>query len=190
MRVKDKSKRLAIIDQTLNLVNESGIAGIKMATIAKRVNISVSTLYVYYENKEKLIQGVHDDVIKELSKRSREAIKQDLPFKLKLKSFWLFWIQLMIDQNKSFSFLTQLKQSPYSHFCNQETRQFNRTVAFELFNNGKHEGVIKDIDNDMISYIMEAMLLKAVTLISQQKLSLNQKEMDMWYSFFWDAIKS
>lgn len=188
--MKDENKRLSIIDKTLNIVHENGIAGLKMANLAKRVDISASTLYVYYDNKEKLISGVHGEVVQRLSSLSREAIKPHLPYKLKLKSLWLFWIQLMIDNSKEFNFLNLLKQSSYSHLCSEETRQFNRAVAFEMFDLGKSEGLIKEIDNEALSAIMEALLLKTVMLISQKKISIDQKDMDMWYSFFWDAIKS
>jgi AcrR family transcriptional regulator len=189
MRTKDEYKRLAIVEETLGIVHTSGIAGIKMASIAKRVGISVSTLYVYYDSKEKLIIGVHKEVIQRLSSLSREAIQQDVSYKLQLKSFWLFWVQLMIENTKEFSFLSQLKQSPYSTLCSHESRQINRKVAFEMFDAGKKEGLLKEIDNETLSYIMEALLLKTVGLLSQKEITMNQKEMDLWYSFFWDAIR-
>ena len=190
MRVKDESKRLSILENTVDIVYEKGFAGLNMAGLAKRVGISVSTLYVYYKSKEELVYGIQRELVEKLSGLSRDAIKPDLPYKLKLKSLWLFWIKLMVSNNREFSFLSQLKQSPYNDVCKAEIRQINRAVAFELFDMGKREGLIKELDNEALGAIMEALMLKTVMLISEGKVNLNEREMNTWFSFFWDAVKN
>ena len=189
MRVKDEAKRIAIIDKTIDIVYEKGFAGIKMANLAKQVGISASTLYVYYSSKEELIGKIHEELIKKFASQSRKAIKQDLPFKLKLKSLWMYGIHLMINNNREFSFFKQLKQSPYAYLITEETRSLNLELTFELFDQGKKEDLIKNIDNDILAEIMKAILSHTVSLIAGNKINLIDEEMDLWYNFFWDAIK-
>ncbi|MDR1409712.1 MAG: TetR/AcrR family transcriptional regulator [Oscillospiraceae bacterium] len=52
MRVKDFSKKDAIFEATINLLNEIGFANISMSKIGKAAGVSSSTIYVYFENKE------------------------------------------------------------------------------------------------------------------------------------------
>jgi AcrR family transcriptional regulator len=189
MRVKDEAKRLAIIEKTIDIVYEKGIAGIKMASLAKQVGISASTLYVYYSSKEELIGMIHKELIMKFARQSRKAINTDLPFELKLKSLWMYGIDLMINNNKEFNFFKQIKQSPYAHLMTAETRNINLELAFELFNQGKEEGLIKEMDNDILIEVMRAMLSHTVALIAGKKVKLDNDEMDIWYNFFWDAVK-
>lgn len=189
MRIKDDLKRKAIIESTLDIVYEKGFAGIKMSKLAKQVGISVSTLYVYFSSKEDLISKIHNEIINKASTQSRKLINPDLSIELRLKSLWLYWINYAVNNRKEFSFFKQLKQSPYSYLFTSETKQINQEIALKLFDLGKKEGIIKDIDNEKLIEAMKALVMKTVQLITMQKIELNEKEMNLWYSFFWNAIK-
>ena len=106
MRIKDENKRIAIIEETLNLVYKEGFASLKMSVLAKRVGLSVSTLYVYFNSKEDLIEKTYQELIVRFSKQTRGAINDDLPFNLKLKSIWVYWINYILSNTKEFSFLS------------------------------------------------------------------------------------
>lgn len=190
MRLKDETKRLSIIEQTLNIVYEDGIAGLKMVKLAKRVGISVSTLYIYYSNKEDLVTSIHKELLSKFAMESRKAIDEDLPFKLKLKSLWLFWINMFIENSKQINFFRQIKQSPYGKKLLGETKDINQKLTIELLEVGKSEGLIKDIDNEYLIEIMKALFKHFVELISLQKIKLNEQEINTWFGFYWDAIKA
>lgn len=189
MRIKDDFKRKAIIESTIDIVYEKGFAGIKMSKLAKQVGISVSTLYVYFKSKEDLVLGVYKEITSNISKQSNSVIDPGLSIKLRLKSLWLFWINYAVQNSKEYSFFKQLKQSPYSYLITSETKQVNQQIALNLLALGKKEGVIKAIDSYKLLEIMHAIVMKVVELLIIQKIELNKKEMDTWYSFFWDAIK-
>ena len=55
MRYKDELKQEAIIQATINLVNEIGFAASSVAKIARVAEVSPATIYIYYENKEDLL---------------------------------------------------------------------------------------------------------------------------------------
>ena len=189
MRIKDENKRIAIIEETLNLVYKEGFASLKMSVLAKRVGLSVSTLYVYFNSKEDLIEKTYQELIVRFSKQTRGAINDDLPFNLKLKSIWVYWINYILSNTKEFSFFKQLKQSPYGKIHSVEAMQLNNKIVFELFEIGKKEGILKDLPNEQLAEVMKAMLRHVVSLISMRKMNLNQEEIDLWYSLMWDAIK-
>jgi len=113
VRIKDDLKREAIIQKTLAIVNEQGIAGVKMADLAKSVGVSVSTLYVYFKNKEDLIITISVELFSKISEMSTKDISDNLPYKLKLKSLWLYWVNYSINHTLETNFMHQVKQSPY-----------------------------------------------------------------------------
>ena len=190
MKVKDPLKQQAIIEKTIDLVFEKGFAGVKMADLAKRVGISVSTLYVYHKNKEELIVSVYKELISIQTKQSEKNIPKDLPYKLKLKSLWLYWIDFSINHGKEMSYLNQIKQSPYYNLVPTEVKEIGYSVGFELFDLGKKEGLLKDVENHIIVTIFGTLLVATVKLILDKKLQLNEKDSDLMFSFLWDSIKS
>lgn len=190
MRTKDETKRLAIVENTLDIVFEKGFAGIKMAGLAKDVGISPSTLYVYYKSKEELIISVFKELIKNKTVQSEKDIAKDLPFKLKLKTLWLYWVNVSINQSKEMSYINQIKQSPYYDLVPNDVKDIGYSVGFELFDLGKREGLIKNVDNVILVSIMSALLIQTVTMITNKKMTLNKKNSDLMFSFLWDAIKA
>ncbi|SEK45153.1 transcriptional regulator, TetR family [Aquimarina amphilecti] len=190
MRVKDETKRLAIIANTLDIVFEKGFAGVKMSTLAKKVGISVSTLYVYYKNKEDLIGSIATEIIQRQTKNSVQEITEDLPFKLKLKTMWLYWINFSINHSKEMNFITMVKKSPYYDNVPKSVKDTKSRLGIDLFELGKKEGLIRDVDNETLEAVTAAILLETVNLILNKRLGLNEKDMDMMFSFAWNAIKS
>lgn len=190
MRIKDDSKRQAIIEKTIAIVFEKGFAGVKMADLAKRVGISVSTLYVYYKNKDDLIVSISGELIKKVSETSNKEITDDLPYKLKMKALWLYWINYSINHTKEMSFINQVKQSPYYEKIPQEILEAKHKIGIDLFELGKKEGLIKNMDNEILASIIGALLGETVKLILDKKIKMNATDTDKMFSFVWDAIKS
>lgn len=190
MRIKDDLKREAIIQKTLAIVNEQGIAGVKMANLSKSVGVSVSTLYVYFKNKEDLIITISVELFSKISEMSTKDISDNLPYKLKLKSLWLYWVNYSINHTLESNFMHQVKQSPYYQKIPASVLEAKHKIGKDLFELGKKEGLIKNIDDDILVTTIGAVLNSYVQLIHTKKLQLNQKNNDIMFSMVWDAIKS
>ncbi len=190
MKLKDESKRAAIVSKTIDIVFDQGFAGVKMAGLARLVGVSPSTLYVYYKNKEDLIVSITSKLIKNVSINSNNEIKEGLPFKLRLKAVWLYWLDFSINHSKEMSFLQQVKQSPYYSLVPSEIKDEKAQMANSLLDLGKKEGLIKNIDNDVLSAVIGSMMGETSKLILSKKLKLNKTDNDMMFSLIWDAIKS
>ena len=190
MKLKDQDKKEAIYAETLNIVFSKGIAGIKMADLAKRVGISPSTLYVYHKNKEELIVSLFTDLIKEQTNIFRSHLDADIPYKLKLKKLWLQWLQFSIDNHKEMNFLKQFKRSPYMDKVPEAVKADKHKLSEDLLNEGKTQLVIKNVPNKILEGIVEANMLQTTTMIMEKQISLAEKDTDMMFSFLWDAIKA
>lgn len=190
MKLKDDTKRLAIIDQTIDIVFDKGFSGIKMAGLARKVGISPSTIYVYFKNKEDLIVSISSEIIKNASEMSHKEVKESLPYKLKLKAIWLYWLNFGVNHNKEMSFLHQVKQSPYYDLIPKEIKEEKVRLSNDLLSLGKKEGLIKGLDNNILSAVIAAIMSENINLVLNGELELNQKDIDLMFSLLWDAIKS
>ena len=190
MKLKDESKKQAILEKTIDIVFEKGFAGVKMAELARMVGISPSTLYVYYKNKEDLIISISTELIKNVSQSSNKVVKDDLPYKLTLKAVWLYWLNFGVNNSKEMSFLQQLKQSPYYKLIPREIKDEKAKLINDLLELGKKEGLIKKVNNEVLSAVIGSIMGETVKLILTKNIKLNEKDNDLMFSFVWDAIKS
>jgi hypothetical protein len=56
---KSKEKRAALLQATLQLINQGGIQEASMAKVAKLANVSPGTIYLYFENKQDLVNQLY-----------------------------------------------------------------------------------------------------------------------------------
>lgn len=189
MKLKDGAKKEAIVEKTLDIVYQKGFSGVKMAELARLVGISPSTLYVYYKSKEDLIVSICSELINKGSENSEREIQKDLPYKLKLKTLWLFWVSFSINNAKEMSFLMQVKQSPYYDKLSDAVKENKYKLGFELIDLGKKEALIKNLDSEIIAAIMTAILSETVKLIINKTIKFDEEDLNMMFLTFWDAIK-
>ncbi len=190
MKVKDENKRTRIIEKSMDIVYTSGIAGVKMAQLAKMVGISPSTLYVYFKSKEELLASIYSELMVQDLDMTHIQSDLELPYKLKMKKLWLQWVNYAINNAKEMNFITQYKQSPYYDKLPEEIKMKNKKIAFELFDEGIKQGLIKDLDMTILSAVMMGMLDQTVQLVLLKKIKFNQENSDLMFSLTWDAIKS
>ncbi|QDO94967.1 TetR/AcrR family transcriptional regulator [Formosa sediminum] len=190
MKQKDEFKREAIINVTIDMVYTNGFAGVKMAQIAKKVDISPSTLYVYFKSKNDLISSIATDLLKKITQTSQNQMHSDLPFKLKFKAIWLFYVNFEINNRKEMSFINQVKQSPYYKMIPLEIRNLKSSLVLDLLDEGKRQGLIKNLDNSILAALLSAFLTETVKLIDSKTLQLNEAETNTMFLLAWDAIKN
>ena len=66
MKPNDDKKIDQIYKAMLRLVEAKGLAGITMSEIAKEANIATGTLYIYFKNKNELINALFTDMQKQV----------------------------------------------------------------------------------------------------------------------------
>ncbi|QBO35355.1 TetR/AcrR family transcriptional regulator [Periweissella cryptocerci] len=59
MKIKDDNKKQLILDTAAGLILAEGLFGLSISKIAKKVNISQSNIYIYFENKNDLLKQVY-----------------------------------------------------------------------------------------------------------------------------------
>ncbi|MCG8328432.1 MAG: TetR/AcrR family transcriptional regulator [Chitinophagales bacterium] len=189
MRPKDIHKEKAIIDKTLDIVYETGIAGIKMSVLAKRVGISPSTLYVYFETKEDLIVSIGTKLLKQIAQRSSQAVIDKSTFKEKLKATWTGLLHFLINNEREVNFIDQWKQSPYFNKTSETVWHENKRGKSELFQEGRDSGILKDLDENMIHAVMSGIAKNMVSLIKSGELKLSEEVIEESFTIVWDALK-
>lgn len=72
-------KRRAILYATLCLLSQRGFHGFSMKQLAERAGVAAGTIYLYFRDKEDLIQQLHKDIIVEVGRQLFLGVSADSP---------------------------------------------------------------------------------------------------------------
>lgn len=189
MRLKDEEKREAIKQASFDLVAEQGVAGLKMATLAKRAGFSPSTLYVYFKDKEDLVITLFREVYKGMVDRVLEVHQPGRPFEEDLRHVWKRYLMAQIEHHKELFFLEQVKTSPYFMKNALDIKDAEMAAPFEVLRLGKEQGLLKDLPETLLFASMEGMTDKMSELFRKGVMELTPENLDACFLIVWDGLK-
>lgn len=186
---KAKIKRDAIVKATIRLVNSRGFHATPMAKLAKMANVSPGTIYLYFQNKQDLVNKVYLEVKERLSVYSFANHDTSISVEDNFNDMWYRIAEYQLKETQEALFLGQCVNTP---IIDDNVR--DEGVAFlaplvEVMNRGKQEGLIKDVSN----YLLYASTMSPLSLLlvmnSRNSIELNKEFLEDAYRSAWDSIK-
>lgn len=189
MRTKDDQKKEALFAATIKLVNEIGFAASSVSKIAKEANVSPSTLYVFFDNKEDLLISTYVEIKMGMSRAMLERFDGSLPIRDILRNAWFSMFDYISLKPHYFQFMEQFANSPYSERVDKEALERHFIPLIEALQRGIDHKIIKDVDHNLLS----AFLFHPLTRLANPRLchgwELNQEDLEIAFSMAWDAIR-
>jgi len=189
MRTKDDQKKEALFEATIKLVNEIGFAASSVSKIAKEANVSSSTLYVFFTNKEDLLVSTYVEIKMDLSRAMLERFDDSLPIRDILKNAWFSMFDYISLKPHYFQFMEQFANSPYSDLVDREALEKHFVPLIEALQRGIDEKIIKNVDQNLLA----AFLFHPLTRLANPRLchgwELNQADLETAFGMAWDAIR-
>jgi AcrR family transcriptional regulator len=188
-RVKSNEKRIALLNATLSLVINKGFHDAPMSKIAKLAGVSPATIYIYFENKQDLINQLY---LETKALFCEYAFKNyDINQTIK-ESFELIWFNIAnfkLHNVLEANFLSQCDNTP---MIDEESRQKglkHLQPLLDLWERGQQKGVIKLISPYLL-YAYSIYPLAFLTTIKQSDLfKLTDKNLQEAFQAAWDSIK-
>lgn len=189
IREKSKEKRNALLNATLSLVNNNGFHDAPMSKIAKMAKVSPATIYIYFENKQDLINQLYLERKQAYTERAFEGYSEVMPVK---KAFELIWYNIADYKLKELEESWFLSQCDNTTMIEEKVRQEglkHLQPLLDLWERGQKEGIIKDVS----PYVLYAYAINSLSfLMNMQKRELYQfdkKSLDEAFQAAWDSIR-
>ncbi|MGO2102016.1 MAG: TetR/AcrR family transcriptional regulator [Psychroflexus halocasei] len=186
-KVTDKKK--ALLDATLNLVNNDGFHKASMSKIAKLAKVAPATIYLYFENKQDLINSLYLTVKSSFSEYAFKDYRDDLPVKKGFEIIWYNIADYKLNKIDEATFLSQCDNSPIIDDAIAEEGLIHLQPLLDLWEKAKKEGIVKPLSN----YVLYAYTIYPLSflLAIQQKnyYSLDDEMRQKAFQSAWDAIK-
>ncbi|WP_101451075.1 TetR/AcrR family transcriptional regulator [Aquimarina sp. MAR_2010_214] len=186
---KSIDKRNALVKATIELVNNSGFHATPMSKIAKMANVSPATIYLYFENKQDLVNQTYIEVKAKYTAYAFKTYNEDMPIEEGFELIWKRIADFKFKQYENAMFLTQCDNTP---MIDEESRQEgikHLQPLLHLWARGKKEGIIKPISD----YLLYAYAINPLSflMISQKRgaINLDKTLLEEAYQSAWNSIK-
>jgi transcriptional regulator len=191
MTKKEKitDKKSALLNATLTLVNDHGFHDAPMSKIAKLAGVAPATIYLYFENKQDLINTLYLEVKSSFSDNAFKGYNENLCVKKGFEIIWYNVANYKLNQINEATFLSQCDNTP---MIDEEIRKEglkHLQPLLDLWERGKKEGIIKPL-SIYILYAYTIYPLSFLMAMQERNLcGLKKEVLDETFQVAWDAIK-
>ncbi|OBX24098.1 MULTISPECIES: TetR/AcrR family transcriptional regulator [Bizionia] len=187
---KSIDKRNALIKATIELVNNNGFHATPMSKIAKMANVSPATIYIYFENKQDLVNKTYLEVKGAYTDYAFATYSDELSVEAGFETIWKRIADFKQTELEKATFLAQCDNTPMIDEPSVQQGIKHLQPLLDLWERGKQEGVIKPLSN----YILYAYAINPLSfLMMAQKrgnFELDQNQIDAAFQSAWSSIKT
>lgn len=189
IRQKCDKKRVALLNATLHLVNNQGFHAAPMSKIAKMAEMSPATIYIYFENKQDLINQLYLEMKATFSAYAFKNYSEEQCVKESFKQVWYNIAHFKLNQEEESNFLSQCDNTPIIDDEIKREGLKHLQPLLNLWERGIQEGILKPIS----PYLLYAFTIYPLAFLTnkQHKNSCELKEttLNKAFEIAWDGIK-
>jgi len=190
VRLKTEDKRDAILKATLQLVNSNGFHAAPMAKIAAGIGISAGTIYLYFQNKEDLINTLYSELKAKFSTKALQGFSSDIPVKKGFEIIWRNILNYKLCEPEEAAFLEQCDNTPMVTETSREEGLKLVQPLFDLWERGQQEGIIKPFCRQMLFAFSLFPIIYVANVYNKSGKELSSKAIDAAFGASWDAIRT
>lgn len=190
MRHKDENKNENIFNATIQLINEIGLAETSMSKIAKKAKVSASTIYVYFENKEDLLNKLYLNVKKMMTEAIFNNFDASLSLQEAFENSLRKFVEFTLANKDYFLFIEQFQNSPLLNKISRDEITDICEPLYSLFEKGKKQHVFKQVDKNLLAIFTLQPLMQFVKEHFNGTTTINEANLNKVIQMSWDAIKA
>jgi len=188
-RPKDEAKIEAIYDATLKLVLETGFNGLKMADVAKEAKLATGTLYIYFKNKEVLINELYYHLKKSKTLKVLEVFDSKDGYEISFKKLWMNYLNVSLAEPERMKFIEQFTHTSY---LTKKTKQQGDELIKPLedfLKEGISKRLIKKLPVELLLSQLMGPIIESVKLHYESTLKITNSLKEEMFQMAWNSIK-
>lgn len=187
---KSIDKRNALIQATIDLVNNDGFHAAPMSKIAKMANVSPATIYLYFNNKQDLVNKTYIQVKSEYTNYAFATYNDSMSVEDGFEIIWKRIAHFKLDACDSALFLAQCDNTPIIDESSCQEGLKHLQPLLDLWERGKSEGIIKPLSPFLLYAYTIAPLSFLMNMQQRGSFQLNQNHIEDAYQAAWSSIKN
>ena len=189
-RTREKEqRRLQILDAARSLVLKYGVFAVSVQQIAKLAELSVGTIYLYFESKEEIFATLQEEILDLMHEEMEEAIKQTSEPADALRAIARVYNSFSIENKKYFDvinyFLLPSDIIFPPHLKTEIDHHGNRILSLvvEVIERGVSEGVFEAANPKRCAVVMWATIHGLIQFRKLRDTILRGEDFDALYRY-------
>jgi len=186
---KSIDKRNALIKATIDLVNNNGFHATPMSKIAKMANVSPATIYLYFENKQDLVNKTYIQVKAIYTDYAFQTYNESMSVKKGFEIIWRRIADFKLIECENAMFLAQCDNTPMIDEQSRQEGIKHLQPLLDLWARGKKEGIIQP----MSDYLLYAYSINPLSFLMMSEkrgaFQLDKTHLEEAYQAAWNSIK-
>jgi AcrR family transcriptional regulator len=134
MRIRDELKEAAIREKAIEMIVDEGFDGFSMQKLARAANVSPATIYIYYKNREDLLNSLYNTISLVFADT---ALKDFHPEASLEEGLWIQWknrMKFILEYPAYFRFFEQFRNSPLIQHKDIKSSEFRENMQMFVMN--------------------------------------------------------
>ncbi|MGB5436860.1 MAG: TetR/AcrR family transcriptional regulator [Maribacter sp.] len=186
---KSIDKRNALVKATIELVNNNGFHATPISKIAKMANVSPATIYLYFDNKQDLVNKTYIEVKAEYTKYAFATYTETMSVEEGFEIIWKRIADFKLKECENALFLAQCDNTPMIDEPSRQEGIKHLQPLLDLWARGKKEGIIKPI-SDYLLYAYAINPLSFLMIVQKRgAFQMDKTHIEEAYQAAWSSIK-
>lgn len=174
------SLRNEILEVSRDLLIQHGFNKLSMRNIAKRADVTATSIYLHFENKEHLLLSLIEESIEHLKDHLADQIDTSKGFITQLQDLARAYIGFALDHPQEYEIIYMVRPEEMPQYPKEKFEKIRSAYELlaDIIEKGKREELI-EVENSLISaYTLWAQLHGVVSVILSKRLDtrIPQKE--------------
>ena len=187
-RKKDDKIRQAIRDAGVDDVVDVGLGGTSLPRIARRAGLSQGTIYLYFDNKDALLQDVYMEIKEAAHAQLMAATKGATTSKERIQSIWNALIDFMIENPKDFAFRENVAAALALTQDRQASLKAMEQELLSILENAVADQTLKPAPIDSIVAVLVAPARHLARAANTSATPLSARSRDETFHLIWAGI--
>lgn len=195
MRTRDANKENSIREQAIEMVVKEGLDGFSMQKLAKAAGVSPATLYIYYKDRDDLINQIATEISLRLMESSLRGMHPKMSFADGMQLQWKNRLKFYLENQLEIEFVEQIRYSPLYESIRQVIRQKFGDILGSFVMNAINRGELVPLPFEVYWAVAFAPLYQLIKFHSQGRshandaFTINDEMVDMTLKLVLKALK-
>lgn len=174
MRTRDENKEATIREKALEMIVKEGFDGLSMQKLAKAANVSPATIYIYFKNREDLLNNLYNEVNSTFARVALNNFDASLSLEEGLWRQWKNRMAFITNYPHYFQFFEQFRNSPLIMHKDVKGDQFRDSMT-QFVKNAIQRGEMAKMDPEIFWSIAYGSFYSILKFHFQQKSMMNRE---------------
>ncbi len=187
-RPKDERKIEAIFEATLTLVLKTGFNGLKMADVANAAGLATGTLYIYFKNKDVLINELFLTLKKAKTSKLLAVYHPEDSFEEAFRKLWFNYLTISLNEPERMIFIEQFTHT--SHLTKKTKQQSDKLVEplKTFLQIGIQKKIIRKLPTDLLLSQLMGPIYEIVKLETDGTHKLTKTQQEVLFEMAWNSL--